>query len=313
MKIPIKTETTDLKLWYGDKQRYSSMTGVALITPELLVCSNYCMHSMYLVRFNLDENTYELIDSLPTSGSNNLTGPTDILCARTSPNGSVLLLTSDFQHCSVSFYDLNAEHTKLNYLFSVDNKHLGHCHGVSYYPGDEDIVVFTTTGTRNPQCGVYAFRLSGLIKTPPIASPFFQVREDGWLGKDCTFASPELLIALYCNSAPNHTEKRYYDCKVIVYRVNSNLTDNKADKLCEVITERHHGDSCVYADGKVFVTVEGVDRGGWVMVYNLDQISGALTLDHEVPGYSFPHGVDIRFGLMAVTEYGTSTVDIRKI
>jgi hypothetical protein len=33
----------------------------------------------------------------------------------------------------------------------------------------------------------------------------------------------------------------------------------------------------------------------------------------RIDGYDFPHGIDIRFGMLAVTNYGANTIDIRAI
>lgn len=295
MKIYFPVETNESCLYYGNKSRYSSMTSVTLITPNLLACASYCMKRLYLVSFDLSTQTYNILDNIET-----VAGQSDLMIYRNNE-----LVTSNFENCSISFYEI-LENTKLFHKKTITNTFCGPCHGVSFYPSDDNVIVFTTTGTQNPVCGIYAIYCNSSNDT----LPFFALSEKGWLGKDVTFVSENIMVALFCNSAPNAAIKRYYDTKIVVYHVD--LKGNRSRHLTELVIDRHHGDSCKYKNGKLYVTVQSADDStGKVLIFEIDKIMGNLTKIDELHDYNFPHGVDANDICIAVTEYGTSAVDIR--
>ena len=297
MKIHFQVETDKPMLYYGDETRYSSMTSVALITNKLLACASYCMSQLYLVEFDLPTQTSTILETLDT-----VAGPSDLLVFR-EKNGNHELITSDFENSSISLYEIIG--SKLCYRKTISNTACGPCHGISYYPYDDDVIVFTTSGTKNPLCGVYAINTNN-------SQIFFGLINEGWLGKDVTFVNENIMVALFCNSAPNPMIKRYYDSKIVVYQVD--LKGNRSLKLTELVIKRHHGDSCKYKGGKLYVTLQNADtQTGKVLVLDVDNITGMLTQVTELQNYSFPHGVDVYNNMIAVSEYGTSTIDIRPL
>ncbi len=295
MKISFPaTESKYPKLLYGDNEaRYSSMTSIAFIDVNLFACSSYCMHLLYLVSFDLTKNSYKILDTLKTNG------PTDLMCYRCG-----LLLLSNFTACSVSLYKV-VDNIKLQHLKNITNSFCGPCHGVSFYVGDPTIILFSTSGTKNQNCGIYAMKMDD-------GAPFFALQEKGWLAKDVTVIDAKKMVGLFCASAPNERERRYYDSKIVLYEID--LLNNKSRKLDELLVPRHHGDSCVYKFDKLYVTLQAADGGidGHVAIYNVTNNK----INHEkcISGFIFPHGVDIDSSneLIAVTEYGDSRVQILK-
>lgn len=313
--IPFSVEGTEYpKLFFGEKQRYSSMTSVAFINEHLLACASYCMHELYLVRFDLPSKMYEVLDSIETTGgADNESGPTDILCYRQQSDGRHILLASDFNNCSVTLYEVLLSDHKLKHLRSIWNRGCGFCHGVSFYPNDEDVLFFTTSGTTNPLCGVYGIRCSE--EEHPL--PFFAMQETGWLAKDVTFVDDNMMVAAFCNSAPDPNEQRFYDTKLVVYQVD--VQGNKSRPLDEFLLPQHHVDSVIYKDENLYATVEGAEQQGRVMVFKVDRVTGKLQHKRDIDGFFFPHGVDVlpqpqpQHNLIAVSEYGNSTVIIRNL
>ena len=92
------------------------------------------------------------------------------------------------------------------------------------------------------------------------------------------------------------------------------LKGNRSLELTELLIKKHHGDSCKYKEGKLYVTLQSADtQQGKVLVFNVDQNTGQFTSEVvELQNYSFPHGVDTHKNLIAVSEYGTSAIDIRQ-
>lgn len=298
-------------LWYGNKNRYSTMTSVAFITKNLLVCCSYYMRKMYLVQFNLETKQYKILDEIPTIGdeTGKIPGPTDLIDYKVLKNNTKQIITSNFNQCSMSIYELTKNNTKLKYIRSIVNKPFGPHHGIAYHPTRENIVFIGTSGTTNPNCGVYAIDINSKITTP-----FFGIKQPGWLCKDICFMDPNNpinIFVLYCDSAPNPTIKRQYSAKIVMYYLD--LDQRKYAKISEIVIEQHHADAVKYFDGKLYTTVEGVDVPGRVIVHNVNKKTGEITYDKSITGYSFPHGIDIKYGMIAVSEYGKSDIILGKL
>ena len=70
-----------------------------------------------------------------------------------------------------------------------------------------------------------------------------------------------------------------------------------------MIIDKCHLDSITQENGKFFVTDQYGDR---VLVFGLE--GEKLKLLKTIDGFNFPHGIDIRDGLLAVTNYGSSQI-----
>lgn len=306
MKIPFSLEDNPYNeelLYYGNRRRYSTMTSVVLISSSLLVCASYGFRKLYLVKFNLEDETYEVLDSIDTVGDSEglVTGPTDLIdyCQETRQ-----LITSNFDQCSISIYSIENQ-CKLKYLKSIVNNRCGPCHGISYYPDNSNIVFFATTGTTNPYPAAYAINID-----QEFPKPFFAVYEMGWLGKDICFMNKNNMFVLYCNNAPNPNEQREYSSKIVLYFVD--IYRGAYGKISEIKLENHHSDSCFYKNGKLYVTTQSLEGEGKVVIYNVDKTNGEFVYNSEIPGFNFPHGIDINYNTLAVTEYGNNDVVIKK-
>jgi hypothetical protein len=45
----------------------------------------------------------------------------------------------------------------------------------------------------------------------------------------------------------------------------------------------------------------------------IESDAGTLETIRETGGYNFPHGIDIGYGMMAVTSYGDNSIDIARV
>lgn len=306
--FPITEIYTEMpELWYGNKPRFSTMTSVVFINQNLMVCSSYYSKCIYLVNFDIDKKIYTILDSIPTNG------PTDLIDYRQFPNqkdGSIQhqLIVSNFTDCSTSIYEIINDCTKLSHINRLINKELGFHHGISFYQWDPNIIFIGTSGTTNPNCGVYAIRITD-------GYPIFAIKEPGWLCKDVCFMDNNNMFVIYCNNAPSPIKQRQYSTKIVWYSLIS-IQENTYKKISETMLYRHHADSCKYHNKKIYITVEGVDTPGRVIIYSImdDDTLGKKYIKEygSIKGYQFPHGLDINYGLIAVSEYKCSDIIIKR-
>jgi len=277
------------KLWYAEKLRPSSMTGVTLLEPDLLVCSSYWMREIYLVKF--DDEKYEILDKQSTL-SNNKPTQTELLDSFKTLDG-YKVIASNFSNHPLSCYEV--KNNKIKFLNSFPNIELGICHGVKIYSHDK--IFAAVSGCSNPNKGIYGFKDS-------VSKPYFHLIHN-WLCKDLGFLDDSRMVVLTCSSAPNENQKRIYDTALEVYDITKN------SKIIDRIEFKNtHADSIKIVNNDIFVTVEEVETNGSVWKFKFDS---KLHFIEKIGQYSFPHGIDVKFGLIAVTEYGNSTVVISKI
>lgn len=277
------------KLWFADKIRPSSMTGVTLLEPGLLVCSSHWMREIYLVNF--DESNFEIIDK-QTTISKNMPIQTELLDSVRTKHGH-RVFASNFSNHPISSYEVRDG--KIRFQRSFPETELGICHGVKFHSDDKFFVAIS--GVSNPNKGVYGFSESK-------SEPFFHLRHD-WLCKDIGFLDENTMVLLVCSGAPNKNERRIYNTAIEVYDIKG-----KNRLLHRSEFKETHADSVKVHEGRVFVTVEEAVGDGMVWEFEFDN---TLNFVRNLGQYSFPHGIDIKFGVSAVTEYGRSTVVISEI
>jgi len=277
-----------VELYFGDKKRFSTLTSVVLLTPNLLVVCSYYSRQIFLISFDINLNSYQILDTKYTY-SNKLIVSTDLI----DYNGEYIV-TSNFMSRSISMYKII--NNKIIFIKSISNINLGYHHGVKFYPKDKNIIFFTTSGTKNKKCGIYAINLED---KKPI--PFLSITENNMLTKDVCF-SEDFMYGIYSENAPKSTDKVFYSSKVVKYEFS---LEKMETKVKELILPECHVDCIQYYKNKIYITVEDIKTNGFI--YELDE---NLNLLRKLGNFSFPHGLDIKFNMFAITEYGTSTLTL---
>ena len=192
-------------------------------------------------------------------------------------------------------YSVEHHEWKLKHVRDYEEAGMGFCHGAKFYPYDDDLVAISY----KPAYCIYFKSLStGSIKLKIDCKPL--------LPKDVCFPAVDKIIVTYCERFPSKRPGIYYDVDVKYYSFS--LTSATSTLLDHVKIEKCHTDSCVFSDGKLYFT-GGVDN--IVIVYKLE--NNKLTFDRKITGFSFPHGIDLRDGVLAVTNYGTNSVSIQRV
>ena len=291
MKIEFETQNNffnQVELYFGNKKRFSTLTSVVLINPNLLVTCSYYSRQIFLINFNIDTNFYKILDVKHTY-SNKIIVSTDLI----TYNGEYII-TSNFLTRSISIYKIN--NNKILFIKTIINTNLGPHHGIKSYPDDKNIIFFTTSGSKNKKCGIYAINLED--KT---YKPILSITENNMLAKDVCFLT-NFMFGIYCENCPNFIEKNSYSSKVIKYDLHLDST-----KIKELILPDCHVDCIQQYKNNIYITSEEVYSNGFI--YELDE---DLNLLRKLGNFSFPHGLDIKYNIFAITEYGTSILNLIK-
>jgi hypothetical protein len=274
----------------GQRSRLSSCTSVKFVDKERLVACNLAGQRMYLIRYDLHRCSHEIQDCIPTRFADK-----DVRTDLLDGDNKGRFATSNCEQGSVSIYRLNSKQLKFEKDLPIPEKNPGFCHGVKFVPPEGDIICATTT---MEETSLYFLHVeSGEI--------IFKFRENGWRPKDTCFLDNSRMLVIYAYGTPGSEEAAPYDSKV-----NLIAFDLRA-KRHEIVSEfmiSGHVDCCRCLDERVYITNGSRDC---VMIFRIE--GNTLTLDCELPGYYFPHGIDRIPGLLGVTNYGNNTIVLTQI
>lgn len=288
----------DKPIYLGNQTRYSSLTSVAFINENTLVCCSYYNRKMYIIEFNFDTGDYVILDSIYTFTKRNTPTISDLIDYNHN-----LIVTSNLMNCSLSFFSISKDNL-LKYEKTIINSIYGLCHGVKFHPINKDIIYFSTSGRNNPNCGIYGIYLN----KGDNQKPFLSVTENNWPAKDLCFSKDgKLMFAIFSEGCPSNTNTKIYSSKVILYKM---PFFNKAFKLSEILLKDCHLD-CIkmFDEKKLWITIQEHNSSGFIYEIGINE-ENQLYFSKKIGDYSFPHGLDIKDNLYTITEYGTNTLSI---
>jgi hypothetical protein len=270
-------------VYIGGRRRPSSVTSVALMSDHEMVFCHFSTAQMYTATFDLQKNEQVITQRIHTTYHGQLT-QTDLMTSR--PDG-LICVSNFFQHSfSLYQFDSGRVHHVRDYSPVVNDK----VHGVKFF--DEDTVVLTS----RRQFGGLAFvsLSSGELKRF-VPMPDISVQDVCVLGEDD-------FITVSTFGSPQSEPFQVYDS--IIHRVR--LVNGKAQVEGTVRISKSHLDSVVLDNNRLFITDQHNDA---VLVVCPD----TFKLLDRIEGYDFPHGIDVNHGFLAVTNYGSSSVSIKKL
>lgn len=267
------------------RSRYATVTSVRLLDPATLVCASFLEKKLYLVRFDAGARTHRILDAIPTT-HRGVPVETDLLDA--DPDG-VQVAVSNFHHGSAGLFRREGE--RLAFVRDLDLGIDAKVHGVRFASRDRLAVTVGSGRT-----GVRFFDLPGGRPTIHVDLP----RKS----QDVAFRSEREMIVLAVHGAPRRQRQADYGSDVC--RVRFDPVTGAAEVLALRTFEETHFDACVLHAGRLYLTDQRNDR-----VEQLDPDS--LERLGSIGGYDFPHGIDVRFGQLAVSNYGTNTLDLRPL
>lgn len=269
-------------LFIKNRKRSACATSVKILDPSTLVCCSLLGRTMYLVKFDRRTCAAHVLSTIETSFEDSGT-ETDLCDA----NDAGQIVTSNFYKGSGSLYQRvgDAIVKVSDFPFRVN----GFAHGVKFYRSG--IVAMTIT-TGRP--GVFFFHTNEDEELLHI--PIENVK-----AQDVCFLSDTKMVVVANHGAPTKQGQNGYRSDVMLFEfcINSRtytLTKTASYTDC-------HFDCATAHNSHIFVTDQVNDSVKVFDSIDLYQVD-------EIKGFSFPHGLDIAFNLMAVTNYGTNDIDI---
>tara|TARA_B110000908_G_scaffold111054_1_gene130263 strand:- start:1782 stop:2783 length:1002 start_codon:yes stop_codon:yes gene_type:complete len=271
------------KYFVGGKERLATMTSVFFIDDSRVVAAHLVGETMHLIECNPEQKSHRFIDTIDTTYNEHGT-ITDLI----DYDGNNKILTSNFDDRSGSLYSL--EGSKLRYLKDIPLPiTAGNCHGARFYTSD--IACLSTN-----QNDIYFVD----IKTCSVISKL----EMPYQIKDFCFIDSSTMVAAFAIKSPSSGKMPAYASGLLYFSFDLEdssykLIDRWFLKPCAFDALCFDKDS-----GKIYITDQYGDR---VVVIEIKE--GSIDIVGEYEGFDFPHGIDVREGLLAVTNYGDSTIE----
>jgi hypothetical protein len=272
-----------LPLYIQERGRLATTTSVKMMDRDTFVCFSLVGRRAYAVRFDERERTFEVLDALDTTYAGEVT-ETDLCDA----DGAGNLLTGNFYKGSATLYRWDGG--RLVQVRDLPLNVDGFMHGVKFFrPG----IIAVSVSTRTT--GVHFFGLDAcelLLHIPTDLKT-----------QDVCFLSDSRMAVLFVQSTPKSRAEEMYNAEIHV--VDFSLEDRTFDVVRRVVYENVHIDCCVAHEGRLFINEQ---FNGRVIVLDAETLAPV----GEIDGYDFPHGLDIGFATLAVSNYGRNGVTIRR-
>ncbi|HUO44246.1 MAG TPA: hypothetical protein VMT94_04965 [Burkholderiales bacterium] len=284
--IPISEMESSAEMVYvGDRARPSSATSVYLLDPNTFVCCHYDGCKILLVRFDLNGGSYRFLQCSDTV-SNREKVQTDLLAG--DGNGNLVVSNGHQQTCTLYRY----ENERIRFVKDLGPKLGDFAHGIKFYT--PDIVAVTSRG----DCGGTYFidhRTGEIV---------YKLPAPGVSVQDLCFLSENRAAVLYTVGSPSYDPGEIYPSflQIVDFRIGG----NGAQVLRERYFEDAHIDCITSYGNRLYFTDQYNNKVIVCDPQNLDLLE-------EIGGYDFPHGIDVRYDILAVTNYGSNTVELRTL
>ena len=317
--------------------RLSACTDIALVSRRYFVSASYGAREIYLWRYSLKQRSADLIAYTNTTWRGEPTW-VDLM----DWDGRDRIIMSNFRKGSQSVYKFDVRAKTIQWVEEHQMfapVHLPRwCHSAKFVPGTSHIVA-TSTLPGHFATGVYDTETNELLYEFSL--------DPAWHAQDTELIGSSHLLVAYTSSTVRtfQTEKsnitehraklslldRSQACmqprrgdtpagtKVALYAIDLRIPTEHMLLDVHDIPEAHP-DSIVYSEGLVYVNDQFNDVIH-VLQLNMTVETGS-GLQARIPklkrllsirGYHMPHGVDVRDGVIAVTNYGDNTAKIMKL
>lgn len=294
IKLEDVNRTTHGPLFLGARSRLATATAVCLLDAQRLVVASLVARRLYLVDFDLDAGTWQVVHELPTTFQGE-----EVTVDLIDHDGHGAIVTSNCENDSISYYRLAGDRLEHVRDLPLDDPQARFCHGVRFVPPAGELICATCI--HGDRAVYFLSRATGEL--------VYGFSHGDWVPRDACFASERRLIVPYSLSHPSSTpDDTFREVEICLFDLD--IAGGQHALLDSVLLPDAQADGCVYRDGRVYVTDQVGDS---VIVLQVD--GDRLAYSHELSGYNFPHGVDMLPdpGLLAVTNYGDNTVVVTRL
>ena len=250
--------------------------------PNMLVCSHFNDCCMHLVKFNLSEKKYQVLQTIHTTFANK-NCETDLLAA--DKNGHIVATNYNQNTCSMYKYANDTIEFVKDLPYDAGNR----VHGLRFV--DKNTIAVTC---RHSHRGIHFFDVTSFQKVA-----LYSISETS--AQDLCLLSDDTFAMITCFGTPTLIPKKIYASRVSL--VQFNLKQNKFNRIADRDFDSSHFDNMAHYDGILYITDQYNNRVLKLNAHNLQDCG-------ELHGYDFPHGIDVNLGIIAVTNYGNNTITI---
>lgn len=275
IEMPRKELTIAPEVTVGNRKRFSTATAVAFITDTLFVSAAFNSRKLYLVEITAEG--HNVLQEVKTKHSPDLMKYKD-----------GVILTSDYPHGEpnghASIYDFIDGKIVFRKEIAVINTKVHGCEIV-----DKDTIIVTSNSDHNR--GIMFLNIAnGTLK-----QNFNNLQH---YPKDVCIIG-DVLFTVCAASLPQIGQTTVIK-ESIVYAFDKN-TFEKIDEA----TFHGQTDSIVVNGEDGFITVQGDDT-----VVHFKFVDNKLHIEKRISGFNFPHGIDYKNNMIAITNYGDNTIRI---
>jgi len=271
------------RYFVGDKDRLATMTSVCFIDDNRLVAAHLVGEVMHSIECNFEQKSHRISDTIETEYNERGT-VTDLI----DYDGNNGILVSNFDARSGSLY-----HVDGSKLHHVKDLHLpataGNCHGARFYTSD---IACLSTNKND----IYFVDIQTCSIISRLDMPYHI--------KDVCFVDSNTLVAAFALKSPSSGETPAYASGLLYFSFDLKESSYK-------VIDRWFLRPCAFDaicfdkdTRKLYISDQYGDR---VIVAEI--MEGRIDMVGEYGGFDFPHGIDVRGGMLAVTNYGGSTIE----
>jgi len=273
--------------YVGSKSRLATLTGVCFTSSDHLITAHLVGECLHCIEFDFDDKKSRVLSTIESTfdGANTIV---DLI----KFDGSKRIIASNFDAGSATLYELFDD--KIKHLTDITlPEGKGNCHGVSFF--NEEIVCLSTNKN-------YLFFIN--THTGKILAEF---RLPYHIKDICTYKQNELLLCFAIKSPSSQIKPTYGSG---VYYIHVDLERNKLS----IVDKRYFWPAafdaiCKDKTTNVFYVTD--QYGCRVISFKLSK--GKIAPLGEYRGFDFPHGIDINKSLLAITNYGNTSLDLLNI
>lgn len=272
-------------VYVGDHARLSTITSVVLLSHNMLVCSHFNDCCMYLIHFNLHNKTYQVLQTIDTT-FNGVKCETDLLAS--DGTGNIIATNFNQNTCTMYRYENNQIMFVSDLPYDAGNR----VHGLRFV--DKNTIAVTC---RLSHRGIHFFDTETAQRVA-----LFSISEVS--AQDLCLLSHDTFVMITGFGTPTMSPKEIYTSRVSL--VKFNIKENKFTRLKDKDYEAAHFDNIIHYNGILYITDQYNNK---VLMLDAQSLDDCGHLD----GYDFPHGIDVNFGMIAVTNYGNNKIAINTL
>lgn len=292
MEIIIREPTHPLPIKYFNQlSRYDSMTDVKFIDETTFVCANRECGKFYLVKFSLNPNTVQILDSIDAV----FDGTLKYVDLMTIHNGLIYFVSLDN---TIGILKLENNKIKKEKLITITDTKV-HAHSITFHPTIKN-VVYLGSALFNPKLVIFDIEKEKTLQTSVLKGM------EGLLLKQVKFLDENTIVVSGTGGLISQTNKNQnYNSKIGVYSAN--------DFSCIDIIElpsSHTDDVCVDENNIIYLVCQSTQKDN-ILKFKFENNKLIKIGSMQLP--QFPHGLDIKYGMLAATSLKNSSVSILAI